>query len=67
MQRLVTGFQYNLGFSGKYYKAGTEEEGAADETGRNTALSTAFGMTETSSTGTRDLEEIIVDLVIFNL
>ena len=31
MQRLVTGFQYNLGFSGKYYKAGTEEEGAADE------------------------------------
>ena len=31
MTRLVTGFQYNLGFSGKYFKNGGDEENAGDE------------------------------------
>ena len=31
MTRLVTGFQYNLGFSGKYFKNGEDEENAGDE------------------------------------
>ena len=31
MTKLVTGFQYNLGFSGKYFKNGNEEENAGDE------------------------------------
>ena len=31
LQKLVTGFQYNLGFSGKYFKNGNELENAGDE------------------------------------
>ena len=31
MTRLVTGFQYNLGFSGKYFKNSGDEENAGDE------------------------------------
>ena len=31
MTRVVTGFQYNLGFSGKYFKNGGDEENAGDE------------------------------------
>lgn len=30
MSRLVTGFQYNLGFSGKYFMSGSEEENEGD-------------------------------------
>ena len=31
LERLVPGFKYNLGFSGKKYQSGTEDENAADE------------------------------------
>ncbi|XP_046856204.1 bifunctional heparan sulfate N-deacetylase/N-sulfotransferase 2-like [Xenia sp. Carnegie-2017] len=31
LQKMVPGFQFNLGFSGKYFKNGNEEENAGDE------------------------------------